>query len=61
MLYANTSQKMVIAAKSLLRYLETCPDGGITFGVNRFKSDQLAVEEQMQKSFDGKITLLRDR
>ena len=40
----NPGEKMVLAAKRLLRYLKTYPDGGISFGVNRFESDQPAVE-----------------
>ena len=50
----NPGEKMVLAAKRLLRYLKTYPDGGISFGVNRFESDQPAVEETMQKLFDDK-------
>ena len=50
----NPGEKMVLAAKRLHRYLKTYPDGGISFGVNRFESDQPAVEETMQKLFDDK-------
>ena len=45
---------MALATKRLLRYLKTYPDGGISFGVNRFESDQPTVGEQMQKLFDDK-------
>ena len=48
----NPGEKTVLAAKRLLRYSKTYPDGGISFGVNRFESDQPAVEEHVQKLFE---------
>ena len=50
----NPGKKMVDAAKRLLRYLATYPDGGISYGVNRFESDLAPVEEQMEKLFKDK-------
>ena len=50
----NPGKKMVDAAKRLLRYLSTYPDGGISYGVNRFESDLIPVEEQMEKLFKDK-------
>ena len=50
----NPGKKMADAAKRLLRYLSTYPDGGISYGVNRFESDLIPVEEHMEKLFKDK-------
>ena len=50
----NPGKKMVNAAKRLLRYLATYPDGGISYGLNRFESDLEPVAEQMEELFKDK-------
>ena len=49
---SNPGPKMIAAAKRLLRYLKTYPDGGISFGLNRFKSENESVADQMKRLFD---------
>jgi hypothetical protein len=49
---SNPGPKMIAAAKRLLRYLKTYPDGGISFGLNRFESEKESVADQMRKLFD---------
>ena len=49
----NPGSKMVTAAKRLLRYLKECPSGGISFGINHFKSDAEATQKAMDDLFDA--------
>ena len=48
---SNPGPKMIAAAKRLLRYLKTYPDGGISFGLNRFESEKEGVANQMKELF----------
>ena len=50
----NPGKKMADAAKRLLRHFSAYPDGGISFGVNRFESDLEPIAEQMVKLFMDK-------
>ena len=48
----NPGEKMVKMAQRLIRYLNTYPDGGISFGKHRFQSEDPLQEARMTELFN---------
>ena len=49
----NPGPKMILAAKRLLRYLREFPEGGISFGINHFSSENEGTASRMQELFNS--------